>query len=294
MSITAAQVKELRERTGAAMMDCKKALQATDGDIDAAIEKMRKDGMAKADKKASRVAADGLIAVAESEQAIAIVEVNCETDFVAKNEAFVALANEVATLVLSQRPADVDALLATATSAGSTVDERRRELVAKLGENMTVRRFEVIENAGGPQACYQHGARIGTVVALASGGDVDLAKDLAMHVAASNPQYLNADAVPQAVREQERDILLAQAEDSGKPAEIVEKMIEGRLRKFLGEITLLGQPFVKDPDITVEKLLKSKGAQIASFVRYELGEGIEKEEADFASEVMATAKATMG
>lgn len=291
-SITAAQVKELRERTGAAMMDCKKALQDTGGDIDAAIEKMRMDGMAKADKKASRVAADGQIAVAVSDGAIAIAEVNCETDFVAKNEEFVQLAEEVAALVLQHRPADVEALLGLQGSEG-TIDERRRALIAKLGENMTVRRFEVVESAGGAIAFYRHGARIGTVVALASGDDETLAKDLAMHVAASNPQYVRADDVPESVRDSERRILLAQAEDSGKPPEIVEKMIEGRLRKFLGEITLLGQPFVKDPDTTVEKLLKGRGTDVARFVRYELGEGIEKEETDFAAEVRATAKATM-
>lgn len=293
MSISATQVKELRERTGAAMMDCKKALQAVDGDIEAAIEQMRKDGMAKADKKAGRVAADGIIVVAEDDKAIAMLEFNSETDFVAKNADFVALADSAAKMVLQHRPADVDALLALDDGNGD-FETQRKALVAKIGENMSLRRFEVIENAGGAMAYYQHGARIGTVVALADSDDKQLAKDLAMHIAASNPQYRSADDVPADVREAEKQILMAQAADSGKPADIIEKMIEGRLRKYLAEITLYGQPFVKDPDTTVEKLLKSKGATVARYVRFEVGEGIEKQESDFASEVAATAKATMG
>jgi elongation factor Ts len=293
MNISAAQVKELRERTGAAMMDCKKALQATDGDIEAAIEQMRKDGMAKADKKAGRVAADGIIVVAEDEQAVAMLEFNSETDFVAKNPDFVALADSAAKMALKHRPADVEALLALDDGNGD-LETQRKALVAKIGENMSLRRFAVVENAGGAMAYYQHGARIGAVVALADSDDAQLAKDLAMHIAASNPQYRSAEDVPAAVREAEKEILKAQAADSGKPADIVEKMIEGRLRKYLAEITLYGQPFVKDPDITVEKLLKSKGATVARYARFEVGEGIAKQESDFASEVAATAKATMG
>ncbi|WP_043766373.1 translation elongation factor Ts [Algiphilus aromaticivorans] len=293
MSISAAQVKELRERTGAAMMDCKKALQATDGDIEAAIEQMRKDGMAKADKKAGRVAADGIIVVAEDDKAVAMLEFNSETDFVAKNEDFVALADSAAKMVLKHRPADVDALLALDDGNGD-FETQRKALVAKIGENMSLRRFEVIESTGGAMAYYQHGARIGTVVALADSDDKQLAKDLAMHIAASNPQYRSADDVPADVRESEKEILKSQVADSGKPADIIEKMIEGRLRKYLAEITLYGQPFVKDPDITVEKLLASKGASVGRYVRFEVGEGIEKQESDFASEVAATAKATMG
>ena len=293
MSITAAMVKELRERTGAAMMDCKKALQAVDGDIDAAIEQMRKDGMAKADKKASRVAADGIIVVAENDTGIAMLEFNSETDFVAKNDEFVALANSAAKTALEQRPADVNALL-TYDDGNGDFETQRKALVAKIGENMNLRRFEVVDSAGGAMAYYQHGARIGTVVALEGSDDAQLAKDLAMHIAASNPQYRSADDVPADVREAEKQILMAQAADSGKPAEIIEKMIEGRLRKYLAEITLYGQPFVKDPDTTVEKLLKDKGAKVARYVRFEVGEGIEKQETDFASEVRATAQATMG
>jgi elongation factor Ts len=292
MSITAAMVKELRERTGAAMMDCKKALQATEGDIEAAIEKMRMDGMAKADKKASRVAADGVIVAAQADGKVALVEVNSETDFVAKNDAFIAFAESAARLVLAHSPADVEALLQL-SDGGSTLEEQRRALIAKLGENMTIRRFSVIESAGGGLAFYMHGSRIGVAVAL-KGGDEALAKDLAMHIAASRPQFVRADDVPIEVRETERRVLIGQVEDSNKPQEIIDKMIDGRMRKYLAEITLLGQPFVKDPDQTVEKLLKAKGADVVQFVRIEVGEGIEKQEADFAAEVMATAKATMG
>jgi len=292
MSITASLVKELRERTGAAMMDCKKALEATGGDVDAAIEKMRMDGMAKADKKASRVAADGTIAVASSGNALAIVEVNCETDFVAKADDFVAMAQLAGELALEFRPETVESLLQLSRN-GRTLDEVRRGLVSKLGENMTVRRFQVLDNAGGALSYYLHGSRIGVAVALKS-GDEALAKDLAMHIAASHPKFISAAEVPAEIQDAERKILLAQAEDSGKPIEIVEKMIEGRLRKFLAEITLLGQPFVKDPDQTIEKLLKAQGAEVAQFVRFEVGEGIEKNEVDFAAEVMATAQATMG
>lgn len=289
--ITAAMVKELRERTGAAMMDCKRALQATDGDLDAAAEKMRMEGQAKADKKASRVAADGTVAFAENDQAVAVLEVNCETDFVSKGDDFLALANAAAQAVLEHQPADVLAL-AELSSEGRKLDEWRRELVNKIGENMTFRRFSIINKADGATATYSHGGRIGTVVTL-EGGDEELARNLAMHVAASNPQYLDADAVPAEAREAERKILIAQAEDSGKPMEIIEKMVEGRLRKYLAEITLLGQPFVMDPDQSVEKLLKGKGAKIAAYARFEVGEGIEKAADDFAAEVAATAKASM-
>lgn len=291
MAITAALVKELRERSGAGMMECKRALEATDGDIDAAIEKMRKEGQAKADKKAGRTAAEGTIvaSLAADGNSAVLLEVNCETDFVGKDENFMAFANQVAQAALDGNPADIDALLAT-TVEGGTVDELRRTLIAKLGENMSVRRFERVEAGEGQIASYLHGARIGVLIAV-QGGDEELAKDLAMHVAASNPQYVTAENVPEDVRNKEREILIAQAADSGKPQEIIEKMVEGRLRKFLAELTLVGQPFVKDPDQTVEALLKSKGASVTGFVRYEVGEGIEKEEVDFAEEVRAQAEA---
>lgn len=291
MAITAALVKELRERSGAGMMECKRALEATDGDIDAAIEKMRKEGQAKADKKADRTAAEGTIVAKQSADgsSAVLLEVNCETDFVGKDENFLAFANATAQAALDSAPADVEALNA-ASIEGGTVDEARRGLIAKLGENMTVRRFERVDAGEGRIASYLHGSRIGVLVSV-TGGDEELAKDVAMHIAATNPQFNTVDDVPEDVRSKERDILIAQAADSGKPQEIIEKMVEGRLRKFLAEITLVGQPFVKDPDQTVEALLKSKGAAVTGFVRYEVGEGIEKEEVNFADEVKAQAEA---
>ncbi len=291
MAITAALVKELRERSGAGMMECKRALEATDGNIDAAIEKMRKEGQAKADKKAGRTAAEGTIIASQAVDgsAAVLLEVNCETDFVGKDENFLKFANDVAGAALENNPADVDSLLAVSIEDG-TVDERRRALIAKLGENMSVRRFQRIEAGEGQIANYMHGNRIGVLVAI-KGGDEELARDLAMHVAASNPQYVAEENVPEDIRNQERDILIAQAADSGKPQEIIEKMVEGRLRKFLAEMTLVGQPFVKDPDMTVQALLKSKSASVLGFVRFEVGEGIEKEEVDFAEEVRAQAEA---
>lgn len=290
MTISAALVKELRQRTGAGMMECKKALTATDGDIEAAAENMRKEGLAKADKKAGRVAAEGRIATALSVdgKSAALVEINCETDFVGKNDDFVGFGDKVAQLVLAQAPADVDALLAL-DADGASVEQRRRELIATLGENIGVRRFRLVSAADdGVLQVYSHGARIGSAVAV-SGGDSDLARDLALHVAASAPAHLSADDVPASVLDTEREILVAQARDSGKPENIIEKMVEGRLRKFLGEITLLGQAFVKDPDVTVEKLLAQHNARVTDYARVEVGEGIEKKEEDFAAEVKAQA-----
>ncbi|MEJ2508991.1 MAG: translation elongation factor Ts [Gammaproteobacteria bacterium] len=289
MAISAALVKELRERTGAGMMECKKALVETNGDIDAAVEQLRKSGQAKADKKAGRTAAEGRIVVATSgdgKQA-AIVEVNCETDFVAGDDNFIQFADAVAQRVLSDRPADVEALSAMALKDGdaATVEEARKALVAKIGENMTVRRFQVIET-GGVLGVYLHGTRIGVVVDL-QGGDEDLARDLAMHVAASRPVCVSEADVPADTISKEREIFAAQAAESGKPEDIVAKMVDGRIKKFLKEITLLGQPFVKDPDTTVEKLLAKAGAQVNGFVRFEVGEGIEKKSENFADEVMA-------
>ncbi|MFP5357839.1 MAG: translation elongation factor Ts [Gammaproteobacteria bacterium] len=287
--ITAALVKDLRERTGAGMIDCKKALEATGGDLDKAAEKLRMDGMAKADKKGSRVAAEGVIALAESADAIALVEVNSETDFVSKGDEFQGLAQAAARVALAQRPADLAALLA-ARDGNETLEEKRRALVAKLGENMTIRRFEVVSKAGGALAHYLHGTKIGVVVALEA-GDAELARDIAMHVAASSPRYLDAASVPAEVLAAERKIVEAQTaeQSAGKPAEIIAKMIDGKLRKFVGEITLLGQPFVKNPDESVEKLLKGRNARVARFVRFAVGEGIEKQVADFAAEVAAQA-----
>ncbi|MGB0513360.1 MAG: translation elongation factor Ts [Wenzhouxiangellaceae bacterium] len=287
MSITASQVKELRERSGAGMMECKKALVETGGDIDAAIEHLRKSGLAKADKKAGRVAAEGAIVHASDANGAVLVEINCETDFVAKDENFVAFAGQVAEQALTAE--SVDALLEAELDGGDSVEARRQQLVAKLGENLQVRRFEKVATDGGVIGGYIHGGRIGVLVAL-EGGSEELARDIAMHVAALNPRFIDADQVPADVLEKEKDILRAQAEESGKPAEIIEKMIAGRLNKHLAEITLVGQPFVKDTDQTVGKLLKAAGAKVGSFVRLEVGEGIEKEESDFAAEVMQQAR----
>ena len=284
MGISAAQVKELRERTGAGMMECKKALVETGGDMEKAIEHLRKTGLAKADKKASRVAAEGQIVLAEGDGVAALVEVNCETDFVAKDENFQKFANQVAEQVLAGNPDTLEALMASAAEGG-TLEEMRQALVAKIGENVQVRRFERIESAH-QLGAYLHGTRIGVLVEVEAGSE-ELARDLAMHVAASRPDFVSVDDVPADVIAKEKEILVAQAEDSGKPPEIIQKMVEGRLRKHLSGITLLGQPFVKDPDTTVEKLLKEHGASVKGFVRLEVGEGIEREEANFADEVMA-------
>ena len=290
MAITASLVKELRERTGAAMMDCKRALEATAGDLEAAIEKMRADGQAKADKKASRVAAEGVVrtAVSADGKTAAMVELNCETDFVAKNEDFLALADAAAQAALTAQSDNVDTLMA-ASNGAQTVDETRRALIAKLGENMTLRRAVLLSSTG-HIGSYIHGGRIGVLVAL-EGGDADLGLDLALHIAASNPQFLDESVVPAEELEKEKRVLIAQAEGSGKPMEIIEKMVEGRLRKYMAEITLVGQPFVKDPDQTVAKLLAAKQAKVLGYQRLVVGEGIEKEESNFADEVAAQAAA---
>lgn len=289
MAITASQVKELRERTGAGMMECKKALVETDGDIDVAIENLRKSGLAKADKKASRVAAEGVVAISVSDDGSrgVMVEVNCETDFVAKGDEFVEFADQIASTVLTESPVDVAALSEMNLVGGSTtVELRRQELIAKLGENMTVRRFSVIDSRGGVIGFYSHGGRIGVMTAL-QGGDAVLAKDVSMHVAASRPIALSEDDIPAEVLAKEKEIFSAQAAESGKPENIIEKMVVGRMKKFVNEVTLLGQPFVKDPDQTIAKLMDSNGATIVEFARLEVGEGIEKREENFADEVMA-------
>jgi elongation factor Ts len=285
MAVTAALVKELRERTGAGMMECKNALVDTGGDLEAAVEALRKSGLAKADKKASRVAAEGRIALALSEdrKKAVMVEVNCETDFVAKDENFTAFANAVARNALTEEPADVEALMTTRLDGGS-VEEARQILVTKIGENIQVRRF-VKAATEGTIGAYVHGGKIGVLINVA-GGDEELAHDLAMHVAALNPEYVSADDVPEDIIAREKGILVAQAESSGKPPEIIEKMVTGRLRKHLSGITLLGQPFVKDGDLTVEKLLAQKSASVNGFDRLAVGEGIEKKQENFADEVM--------
>lgn len=290
MAITAQMVKDLRERTGAGMMECKKALVASEGDMEAAIEHLRKSGLAKADKKMQRVAAEGEIALARSEDGTSavLVEVNCETDFVGKDDNFRGFARQIAERALGQGVADVDSLLEQSYSAddGRDIHEVRKELVAKLGENIQVRRMARIDSSDGLVGAYTHGQRIGVLVEVV-GGDEALAKDLAMHIAAVNPEHISADDVPADVLERERSYLRSQAEESGKPADIVEKMVDGRLNKRLSEITLLGQPFVKDQDMTVDKLLAERGAKVRQFHRLEVGEGVEKSEDNFAEEVMA-------
>ena len=284
MAITASLVKELRERTGSGMMECKKALVETDGDIDAAAELMRKSGAAKADKKAGRVAADGAITVSVSDdgKSAVILEINSETDFVAKDENFQAFAEDVLATVAQTNPASVEVLSTMTLGNGQSVEEARQALIAKVGENIQVRRFERIESENSI-ASYLHGARIGVLVD--SSADAGLTRDIAMHIAAVNPQFVDQGAVPAEFVEKEKSILIAQAEASGKPPEIIEKMIQGRLDKFLAEVTLLGQPFVKDPEQKVGKLLAAAGASVTGFIRYEVGEGIEKKVEDFAAEV---------
>jgi len=284
MAITAALVKELRERTGVGMMDCKKALQETNGDIEAAIELMRKSGQAKAAKKAGRIAAEGVILTKAEGNTGTLVELNCETDFVARDENFLGFGDKVIDVAFANKENDVEKLKA-ADLGGLSVEETRENLVAKIGENMNVRRVTTV-SGGDLVETYVHGGRIGVAVAI-TGGNSELAKDLAMHVAASAPQFVKPEDVAAEVVENERKIQLDIAMQSGKPQEIAEKMVEGRMRKFTGEISLTGQAFVKDPSITVGQLLKDAGADVVTFVRFEVGEGIERKSEDFAAEVQA-------
>jgi elongation factor Ts len=289
MQITASMVKELRERTGSGMMECKKALQEAGGDIDVAIENMRKSGLAKADKKSGRVAAEGrvVIEISGDGKEAAVVEVNCETDFVSGGDEFLNFVKAVAKTALANKPADIAALAElTLDGASQSIEEVRKEMVAKIGENIQLRRFELLNTENGTFGSYLHGTRMGVLVEMEGGSD-ELIKDVAMHIAASNPLCVSEEDVPADVLEKEKEILRAQALESGKPADIVEKMLTGRIRKYLAEITLLGQSFVKDPDKTVSTLLSDAGATVNSFVRYEVGEGIEKKQENFADEVMA-------
>jgi elongation factor Ts len=288
MDIKPALVKELRERTGAGMMECKKALVEAQGDIDAAADLLRKAGAAKADKKASRVAAEGRVAIRSDEQAgrHVVLEVNSETDFVAKDENFRAFVEKAADVVLQQRPANVEALLKS-TVDGRTIEELRLELVTKVGENISVRRFDVVESRGTVGA-YVHGTRIGVLVDI-EGGNMALARDLAMQVASLAPRYVASEDVPQEIVDKEREIIVAQTAEEKKPPEILAKMVEGKLRKFLDEITLTGQVFVKDDKKRVRDVLAANKAKVKTFRRYEVGEGIEKKATDFRAEVMAQA-----
>ncbi|MBM5811873.1 MAG: elongation factor Ts [Gammaproteobacteria bacterium] len=291
MTVTAESVRMLRERTGAGMMECKKALVETAGDLDAAAELMRKAGLAKADRKAARIAAEGVIASAGSAdgRTAVVAEVNCETDFVARQDEFRAFAAAVAQAALAAGATDAAALAGLRLADGQTVEDMRRSLVARIGENISVRRAALL-SAPTVVGSYVHGGRIGALVAL-EGGAATLARDLAMHVAASSPQFVSAANVPEAWLTREREILTAQADKEGKPAAIVAKMVEGRLRKQLAEVCLTGQPFVRDPDTTVGKLLETAAAKVTGYVRFEVGEGIEKRSEDFAAEVMAQVKA---
>jgi elongation factor Ts len=290
MAITAAQVKELRERTGSGMMECKKALTEVNGDMEAAIDHLRKTGQAKADKKSGRVAAEGkiVITLGDDNKSALIIEINCETDFAAKDENFSKFADEVANCALVNKPTSIDELNNLKLASGSTVEEERKTLIAKIGENIDVRRFELVSSSGA-LGSYSHGNRIGVVVCTDS-DNVELAKDVAMHIAASKPLCVSADQVDPAILKREKDIYSAEAASSGKPDNIIEKMVEGKINKYLKEVTLLGQPFVKDPDQTIEKLLASAKTKVESFVRFELGDGIEKKVDNFAEEVMAQAK----
>jgi len=279
-------VKELRERTGLGMMDCKKALQAADGDIEKAIEDLRKESGLKAAKKAGRTAAEGLVLtkIADDGSYGVVIEVNSETDFAARNDTFVDFANTVLETVFSKKEPNVDTLLA----AG--LEQERLALIQNIGENISVRRANLVEVENSTVGSYVHSNnKIAVLVAL-KGGDEELAKDVAMHVAAVNPMVVQAEDVPAEVLSKESEIYTAQAAESGKPADIVEKMVSGRLRKFVEEVSLMDQAFVKDPDIKIGKLVKDAGAEIISFIRYEVGEGIEKKKEDFAAEVAAQLK----
>ena len=293
MAISAAMVKELRERTGSGMMECKKALIEANGDIEAAVEVLRKAGLAKADKKSGRTAAEGRIVIASSadEKRAIMLEVNSETDFVANDDNFVSFVNAVANRILDSKPSDIEALSQMPLKDGeaATVGEARQALVAKIGENITVRRFVAVESPSHIIASYLHGIRIGVMVEM-EGGTPELGRDIAMHIAASRPICLSENEVSAELVEKEKEIFRAQAAESGKPADIIEKMVAGRIKKFMREVTLLGQPFVKDPDTDIEKLLKNAGAKVIQFQRFEVGEGIEKKEGNFAEEVMAQAR----
>lgn len=289
MEITASLVKELRERTGAGMMECKKALSENAGNIDAAAEALRKSGLAKADKKADRVAAEGRIAAAQNDSTAVLVEINSETDFVAKDDNFLRFTEVVAQTALTSGAADADALKAAKVESGETIEETRAAVIAKVGENVQVRRVARVESTNNV-AAYVHGGRIGVLVEL-KGGDADLARGLAMHVAAMNPPYNKASDVPSDFVEKEKEIELAKMseKDKNKPADILEKIISGKINKIVNEVTLYGQPYVLDTDKTVEAVLKAAGAEVIGFQRLAVGEGIEKVVEDYAAEVMKQA-----
>jgi elongation factor Ts len=290
-TISAAMVKELRERTGSGMMECKKALVEAQGDMELAVENMRKSGLTKADKKSGRIAAEGIIGVKVSDdgKTVAMVDVNSETDFVAKAEDFIKFVNNITTALLNTPVTTEDELSAMKLADGQTVDELRRNLIAKLGENIAVRRFEKYQTTTGGTACYLHGSKIGVIVELTA-ANPELGKDVAMHIAASKPICVSEDQVSPGIIEKEKEIFKAQAAESGKPADIIEKMVVGRISKFFAEVTLLGQPFIKDDKLSVGKLVTSKANSVVRFTRFEVGEGIEKKAENFADEVMKQIK----
>jgi elongation factor Ts len=291
MAITAALVKDLRERTGAGMMDCKRALTETNGDMEAAIDLMRTSGAAKAAKKSGRVAAEGLVKVniSDDNKTATILEVNSETDFVTKGDDFINFVNTLGELALKTKPADIEEFLTQTLDNGDSLDKAREDIVAKVGENVSIRRVKTVTVDSGVIGAYKHGERI-AVLAVLEGGDETLAKDIAMHIAATRPECVTEDQLDAALLEREKAIFVEQARESGKPENIIEKMIGGRMKKFVNEVTLYGQAFVKDPDTTVGALAKASGAEVVSFVRYEVGEGIERKEENFADEVAAQMK----
>lgn len=292
MAITASMVKELRERTAAGMMDCKKALAETNGDMEAAIDLMRTSGAAKAAKKSGRIAAEGLVKVnvTDDGKTATILEVNSETDFVTKGNTFIGFVDTLGALALKTTPTDIDAFLTETMENGDSLEKAREDIVASTGENVTIRRVKTVTVSGNSViGVYKHGERIAVLTVL-EGGNETLAKDIAMHIAASKPECISEEDLSADLLEREKAIFVEQARESGKPEAIIEKMIVGRMKKFINEVTLAGQPFVKDPDTTVAALLKSNNATIKSFVRFEVGEGIDKKEENFADEVMAQVK----
>ena len=292
MPVTASEVKALRELTGAGMMECKKALTETHGDLDEAIALLRKKGAASAEKKSGRIAAEGVITFAINNEGTAaiLVEVNCETDFVAKDNSFKDFSTHLANTLLEHRPDSVEDASQLQLAGGATIEATRQELIAKIGENISLRRFEVVQAGPGELAGYVHGSRIGVIIRMDSSTEPDLGRDIAMHVAASRPVCIDESEMPDELLKKERDIYTAQAAESGKPPEIVEKMVTGRIKKFLKENTLLGQPFVKNPDESVGDLLSGQQASVVSMSRFEVGEGLEKRSDDFVAEVMAQAQ----
>ncbi|HDJ2136766.1 Translation elongation factor Ts [Staphylococcus aureus] len=291
-TISAKLVKELREKTGAGMMDCKKALTETDGDIDKAIDYLREKGIAKAAKKADRIAAEGLVHVETKGNDAVIVEINSETDFVARNEGFQELVKEIANQVLDTKAETVEALMETTLPNGKSVDERIKEAISTIGEKLNVRRFAIRTKTDNDAfGAYLHmGGRIGVLTVVEGSTDEEAARDVAMHIAAINPKYVSSEQVSEEEINHEREVLKQQALNEGKPENIVEKMVEGRLRKYLQEICAVDQDFVKNPDVTVEAFLKTKGGKLVDFVRYEVGEGMEKREENFADEVKGQMK----